>query len=514
MKPFAQLSSLVLALLPALVAGVITPRYFQRAPFTRRDLNVTSVETELGALLSPNATILGPGDPSFANTTVRYSTYAVPDIEVVVVPGIESDVAVTVQYCDENSIEFLAVNRAHGHAYSASTFKGLMIDIGVLQDIQIQPDQKSAWFQGGTYDGLVMDYLWDKGLVATTGSCDCVGMMGPGLGGGHGRNEGLYGLISDNIINLNVVLANGTAIRVNETSHPDLLWGMKGAGHNFGIVTSFELKVHPRLVDTWHYHNYIFTEDKLEQVFEEANKFHHSANGTTPVNMALNFITFEPNTTISETKAVISWSFAYRGPASEAEALLAPINAIPAVYDAQGDVSFPNISVIQGTDLGSGACVNNNSWISATASTIDYNVTAERALYDLYNDYLNTYPELAAASVTHEGYANAAVQGFNPDDSAYPSREYNHLNVINILVPPEYSNLTSVANQWAAEIRDIWNAGQPGVRPYNYVNYANGSEPVPSMYGYEEWRLERLVGLKAAYDPLNRFRFYNPIVQS
>jgi hypothetical protein len=97
MKPFAQLSSLVLALLPVLVAGVITPRYLQRAPFTRRDLNVTSVETELGALLSPNATILGPGDPSFANTTVRYSTYAVPDIEVVVVPGIESDVAVTVR---------------------------------------------------------------------------------------------------------------------------------------------------------------------------------------------------------------------------------------------------------------------------------------------------------------------------------------------------------------------------------------------------------------------------------
>jgi hypothetical protein len=82
-----------------------------------------------------------------------------------------------VQYCDENSIEFLAVNRAHGHAYSASTFKGLMIDIGVLQDIQIQPDQKSAWFQGGTYDGLVMGYLWDKGLVASKSVLRLVGLL-------------------------------------------------------------------------------------------------------------------------------------------------------------------------------------------------------------------------------------------------------------------------------------------------------------------------------------------------
>ncbi|KAI0206087.1 hypothetical protein F4808DRAFT_455574 [Astrocystis sublimbata] len=85
--------------------------------------------------------------------------------------------------------------------------------------------------------------------------CDCVGMMGPGLGGSHGHNEDLYGLISHNLTNLNVVLANGTTIRVNSTSHADLFWGTQGAGHNFGIVTSFELKIHPRMVDSWHYHN-------------------------------------------------------------------------------------------------------------------------------------------------------------------------------------------------------------------------------------------------------------------
>lgn len=136
--------------------------------------------------------------------------------------------------------------------------------------------------------------------MQATGSCDCVGMMGPGLGGGHGRHEGLYGMISDNIINLNVVLADGRAIRVNETSHADLLWGMKGAGHNFGIVTSFELKIHPREVELWHYHNYIWTEDNLERLYDAANKL--SENGNTPVNMALNFNSFVLNTTISETK--------------------------------------------------------------------------------------------------------------------------------------------------------------------------------------------------------------------
>jgi hypothetical protein len=60
----------------------------------------------------------------------------------------------------------------------------------------------------------------------------------------------------DNILHYNVVLANGTEIGVNETSHSDLLWALKGAGHNFAAVTSIVKKIYPRQVDTWHFHNY------------------------------------------------------------------------------------------------------------------------------------------------------------------------------------------------------------------------------------------------------------------
>lgn len=80
-------------------------------------------------------------------------------------------------------------------------------------------------------------------------------------------------------------------------------------------------------------------------------------------------------------------------------------------------------------------------------------------------------------------------------------------------VPTENDDLRPVARQWADDIQNLWNGGQPEEKPSNYVNYATGFESLPSMYGYESWRLERLVALKAAYDPLNRFRFYNPIVQ-
>jgi hypothetical protein len=74
---------------------------------------------------------------------------------------------VQVRYCNDNSIEFLAINRAHSRSYSPGTFQGLMIDLGALLNIEIQPDEKSAWFGGGTYDGQVMEYLWERGFVAS-----------------------------------------------------------------------------------------------------------------------------------------------------------------------------------------------------------------------------------------------------------------------------------------------------------------------------------------------------------
>lgn len=133
-----------------------------------------------------------------------------------------------------------------------------------------------------------------------TGSNQCVGFLGPALGGGHGRYEGLYGLVSDNFVNLNVVLADGSKIVVNKSSYSDLWWALQGAGHNFAIVTSAEVKIYPKEIDTWHYHNYIWSQEKLETVFEALNKF--TGNGTTPPKMGVNFGQISFNDTISKTE--------------------------------------------------------------------------------------------------------------------------------------------------------------------------------------------------------------------
>jgi FAD/FMN-containing dehydrogenase len=95
--------------------------------------------------------------------------------------------------------------------------------------------------------------------------------MGAGLGGGHGRLQGFHGLILDNMIDANVVLADGSQILVSNTSYPDLWWGLRGAGHNFGIVTRFTYKIYDLPSPERYYALFTFGQDKLEQVFTEIN---------------------------------------------------------------------------------------------------------------------------------------------------------------------------------------------------------------------------------------------------
>lgn len=419
-----------------------------------------------------------------------------------------------VRYCNRNSIPFLAINRGHGWTKTLGTFNGVQINMARLRNITIKPDGKSALMQGGTYVGQVVDYLWDRGHVATTGSCDCVGMLGPTLGGGHGRQEGLYGMVIDNIIKLNVVLANGAAVTVSKDRHPDLFWAMRGAGHNFGIVTSFELKIYPRGPDTWHYHNYVWRGDKLEEVFEALNKLH--GNGSTPVDMAANFGFFAMDGTITETEPIMSWTFAYRGSEQDAEQHLAPFNAIESARSEWGDVPLTQISAAQGTGLSSVFCQHGlGDRLQASAGLQVYNLTAERAIFDAFAARVVSAPVLAAGmAIIHEGYATAAVAARPDDESAFPFRSDHHLMLASLLVDGDAvgAEVREAGWEWVREVTDMWNEGQPGRKEHVYVNYANGSEPLEQLYGHEPWRLQRLRDMKAVYDPHNRFRYYNPIV--
>jgi FAD/FMN-containing dehydrogenase len=106
--------------------------------------------------------------------------------------------------------------------------------------------------------------------AAVTGTCECVSYMGPALGGGHGWLQGHHGIIADQILTMNVVLADGTFKMIDQRS--DLFWAMKGAGHNFGIVTSVTAKIYDIEHRDWAIETLVFSGDQVGEVYQAANE--------------------------------------------------------------------------------------------------------------------------------------------------------------------------------------------------------------------------------------------------
>lgn len=169
-----------------------------------------------------------------------------------------------------------------------------------LGGIQIAPDNKTVHLQGGVYSDNVIRDLWDQGFVTGTGGCKCVSVVGPALGGGHGLQQGQHGLTMDHFVNLNVVLANGTAVTVNEISNPDLWWAMRGAGHNFGIVTSWDAKIWEENFKTYFVRTYEFEGSALEGLVEELNCLGRDGSLDPVWLAAFGLVTM--NTAVSETE--------------------------------------------------------------------------------------------------------------------------------------------------------------------------------------------------------------------
>ncbi len=110
-----------------------------------------------------------------------------------------------------------------------------------------------------------------------TGVCECVGAVAPMLGGGHGLLQGKYGLLADQLINPRIVLGNGTAVTVSNTSHPDLFWAIRGAGHNFGIVTEYTYRIFAaRPNERWGFEQFIFAGTQLGRLYTAVNKMKQS----------------------------------------------------------------------------------------------------------------------------------------------------------------------------------------------------------------------------------------------
>ena len=165
---------------------------------------------------------------------------------LIVQPSGTADVRTAVNFARDNGGLLLAV-KCGGHSASGQSTcdRGLMIDLSRFRDVRVDPVARTARVTGGSLLGAVDHEAMTYDLVTPMGTVSHTGVGGLVTGGGFGRVTRRFGLSVDNLLSVDVVTADGEFRHASADENPDLFWGVRGGGGNFGIVTSFEFRLHP-----------------------------------------------------------------------------------------------------------------------------------------------------------------------------------------------------------------------------------------------------------------------------
>ncbi|KAK4170742.1 hypothetical protein QBC36DRAFT_124146 [Triangularia setosa] len=477
-------------------------------PLSPRTAIPYDILAKLTPKLSPTAKILLPSSPLWPNASRRWNELSRPTYSVIIQVTTERDISESVRYASRYKIPFFAFSQTHGSYFGLERFQdGIGISLSSLsRKIDLDKSGKWATIGGGMKSKDVIDYLWKRGKQTTTGGCGCVGAVSPALGGGHGWFQGQYGLMADQVLEFRVVLADGEVAVVSDKKHKDLFWAMRGAGHNFGVVSEMRYKVYDVKRPKWSVQSFIFKSEKLEEVYEYAGK---RLNGKGDARLLM-WGTWYWNKTLDAEKPVIQFQWIYNGPLAELKKLSNDTHALKADVYTSLEVDYPKLSSSMGYGADQYACQTDGQGhrLLRGIDVDQYDVKDLRKWYDAFAAMLIAEPAFETSFCILEGYSTQAVQAVPDNSTAYALRGERLLFAPAIFWQKGNATLDEQAGKWSKE---MYLAASGSTNKKTYVNYAHGDEPVEALYGYEPWRLEKLRKVKKQYDPQGKFGFFNPV---
>lgn len=187
---------------------------------------------------------VGPGDAEYDEARMVFLGGIDARPAVIVRPAVDADVARTIALARESGLPLAVRSGGHSGAGHSTAEGGIVLDLRDMNSVEIDADTRTAWVGAGVTAGELTAAAGAHGLAAALGDTGSVGLGGLALGGGVGFLARKHGLTVDSLLAADVVTADGQVLRVDEGSHPELFWAIRGGGGNFGVATRFRLRLH------------------------------------------------------------------------------------------------------------------------------------------------------------------------------------------------------------------------------------------------------------------------------
>ena len=400
-----------------------------------------------------------------------------------------ADVMAGVDYARENALPLSVRGGSHSVPGFGTNDGGVVIDMGAMKGVRVDPGAKTARAEGGCTWGDFNHATYPFGLATTGGIVSTTGVAGLTLGGGIGYLSRKCGLSLDNVQSIDVVTADGRFLVASEKQNPDLFWACRGGGGNFGVVTSFEFRLHP-VKDI--FAGVIFFElSAVRQVLE----FYRDYISKAPEEMGAFFafqiappLPFVPPNRHGETFCAIvaCWT----GPLEQGEKALEPIRkAGPVAAELVTPMPYP---ALNGAFDGLVPAGLQHYWKASFASEITDGAVAAHAEHGprvpVVNSTMHIYP------------INGACNRVPADATSFAYRDARFATVIAGMWPEPAHNAQNIA--W---VKGYYKALEPHSTRGGYVNFMADDDQGRIRDNYRS-HYDRLASLKTKYDPANLFR--------
>jgi FAD/FMN-containing dehydrogenase len=400
-----------------------------------------------------------------------------------------ADVMAAIQFGRDNQMLTAIRGGGHNGAGLGTCDDGLVIDLSRMKGIRVDPAAHTVRVEAGCVWGDVDHATHAFGMAAPCGFISTTGVAGLTLGGGIGYLTRQYGLTIDNLLSVDMVLADGSFVTASSDKNPDLFWAVRGGGGNFGVVTSFEFRLHPVSMV-----NFGPTFWPLEQAAEILRAYRRFITDAPEyVNGFFAFLVVPPAPMFPEhlhLKKVCGIVWCCTGSAEQTEAATKPMRTVgQPLLDHVGPVPFP---VVQ--SIFDGLFVTGLQWYWRADNFTE--LTDEAIARHV--EHGSKLPSML--STMHLYPLNGAAQRVGKTDTAYSFREALFAEVI-VGVDPDPANAEKITT-WCKE---YWDALHPFSAGGAYVNFMmdEGQERIQAAF---RDNYSRLAAVKKKYDPANFFR--------